>query len=46
MKEIFGEYVFTVDNFIYMRFILLRIRTKYCVIMIGETLCRKTSLIR
>jgi ABC-type oligopeptide transport system ATPase subunit len=41
-----GEYVFTADNFIKMILILLRIRENIPVIMMGETGCGKTSLIR
>ena len=46
IEEIVGEYVFTADNFIKMVLILLRIRANIPVIMMGETGCGKTSLIR
>ena len=46
IEEIVGEYVFTADNFIKMILILLRIRENIPVIMMGETGCGKTSLIR
>ena len=41
-----GKYVFTADNFIKMILILIRIRANIPVIMMGETGCGKTSLIR
>ena len=46
LEEIAGNYVFTADNFIKMVLILLRIRSNIPVIMMGETGCGKTSLIR
>jgi len=46
LKEIAGSYVFTADNFVKMALILLRIRANIPVIMMGETGCGKTSLIR
>ena len=46
LEEIVGEYVFTADNFIKMILILLRIRADIPVIMMGETGCGKTSLIK
>ena len=46
IEEIVGEYVFTSDNFIKMILILLRIRENIPIIMMGETGCGKTSLIR
>ena len=46
IEEIVGEYVFTADNFIKMVLILLRIRENIPIIMMGETGCGKTSLIR
>ena len=46
IEEIVGDYVFTADNFIKMILILLRIRENIPVIMMGETGCGKTSLIR
>ena len=46
IEEIVGDYAFTADNFIKMILILLRIRANIPVIMMGETGCGKTSLIR
>ena len=46
LEEICGNYVFTADNFVKMVLILLRIRSNIPVIMMGETGCGKTSLIR
>ena len=46
IEEIVGDYVFTADNFVKMILILLRIRANIPVIMMGETGCGKTSLIR
>jgi len=46
LEEIAGKYVLTADNFIKMILILLRIRSNIPVIMMGETGCGKTSLIR
>ena len=46
LEEISGNYVFTADNFVKMILILLRIRSNIPVIMMGETGCGKTSLIR
>ena len=46
LEEITGNYVFTADNFVKMILILLRIRSNIPVIMMGETGCGKTSLIR
>ena len=46
LLEIAGNYVFTPDNFVKMVLILLRIRANIPVIMMGETGCGKTSLIR
>ena len=46
LEEIAGNYVFTADNFVKMVLILLKIRAKIPVIMMGETGCGKTSLIR
>ena len=46
IEEITKNYVFTPDNFIKMALILLRIRADIPVIMMGETGCGKTSLIR
>jgi len=39
-------YVFTLDNFLKMQLILLRINSNIPVIMMGETGCGKTSLIK
>ena len=44
--DVVGSYVFTGDNFIKMILILHRIRANIPVIMMGETGCGKTSLIR
>jgi len=46
LEEIVGNYVFTADNFLKIVLILLRIRANIPVIMMGETGCGKTSLIR
>ena len=46
IEEITKNYVFTADNFIKMVLILLRIRANIPVIMMGETGCGKTSLIK
>ena len=46
LEEITGDYVITADNFVKMVLILLRIRSNIPVIMMGETGCGKTSLIR
>ena len=46
LEEISGKYIFTVDNFFKMILILLRIRANVPIIMMGETGCGKTSLIR
>jgi len=46
LEEIAGNYVFTADNFVKMVLILLRIRSNIPVIMMGETGCGKTFLIR
>ena len=46
LEEIAGDYVFTADNFVKMILILIRIRSGIPVIMMGETGCGKTSLIR
>ena len=46
LSDITKDYVFTVDNFIKMCLILIRIRANIPVIMMGETGCGKTSLIR
>ena len=44
--DIKGNYVFTEDNFFKMALILLRIRANIPIIMMGETGCGKTFLIR
>ena len=46
LEEITDNYVFTPDNFTKMIFILMRIKAGIPVIMMGETGCGKTSLIR
>ena len=46
MTEIADNYIFTDDNYFKMALILLRIRAQIPVIMMGETGCGKTSLIR
>ena len=46
IKKVVGSYVFTSDNFIKMILILFRIQANIPVIMMGETGCGKTSLIR
>ena len=46
LEEITQNYVITADNFVKMVLILLRIRSNIPVIMMGETGCGKTSLIR
>ena len=45
-EEVLKSYIFTVDNFIKLILILLRIRANVPVILMGETGCGKTSLIR
>ena len=44
-KEILNSYVYTPDNFIKVVLILMRLRIKIPVIMMGETGCGKTTLI-
>ena len=46
LEEIADDYVFTADNFVKIILILLRIRSNIPVIMMGETGCGKTALIR
>ena len=46
LKEIVGNYVFTADNFLKIVLILLRIRANIPIVMMGETGCGKTLLIR
>ena len=45
-KYIVGNYVYTPDNFIKVILILMRLRAKVPVIMMGETGCGKTYLIQ
>ena len=46
LENIVESYVFTADNFIKLILISLRLKTDIPVIMMGETGCGKTSLIR
>ena len=46
LENITESYVFTADNFIKLILISLRLRTEIPVIMMGETGCGKTSLIK
>ena len=46
MKFIVGNYIYTPDNFIKVILILMRLRAKIPVIMMGETGCGKTALIK
>jgi midasin (ATPase involved in ribosome maturation) len=46
IKTILDSYVFTMDNFLKMILVILRLRAKIPVILMGETGCGKTSLIR
>jgi len=46
IKDIVESYVFTADNFMKLILISLRLRTNIPVILMGETGCGKTSLIR
>ena len=46
LEEIAKDYYFTADNFIKMCLILIRIRANVPIIMMGETGCGKTSLIK
>ena len=46
LEEITKNYAITPDNFIKMILILIRIRSKIPVIMMGETGCGKTALIK
>ncbi|OUM67355.1 hypothetical protein PIROE2DRAFT_58828 [Piromyces sp. E2] len=46
LSDIVKSYVFTADNFIKLIIISLRLRTNIPVILMGETGCGKTSLIR
>ena len=45
-KYIIGNYIYTPDNFIKVILILMRLRAKVPVIMMGETGCGKTYLIQ
>ena len=45
-KYIVGNYIYTPDNFIKVILILMRLRAKVPVIMMGETGCGKTCLIQ
>mgnify|MGYP002623021467 CR=1 FL=1 len=44
-REVMGSYIYTPDNFIKVVLILMRIRAKIPIIMMGETGCGKTTLI-
>ena len=46
VKQIIGSYVFTSDNFIKMILIIFRIQANIPVILMGETGCGKTLLIK
>ena len=46
LNETIGDFKFTADNFIKMILILLKVRAKIPVIMMGETGCGKTFLIK
>jgi energy-coupling factor transporter ATP-binding protein EcfA2 len=46
LEKITDKYVFTADNYIKMILIILRIRANIPIIMMGETGCGKTSLIK
>ena len=46
IEKYLGDYVYTSDNFIKVVLILMRIRAKIPVIMMGETGCGKTTLIK
>jgi len=46
IKDIVNSYVFTEDNFTKLLLISLRLRTNVPVVMMGETGCGKTSLIK
>ena len=46
IKEIYPSYVFTTDNYIKMVHILMKTRANIPIIMMGETGCGKTSLIK
>ena len=46
LEEIAGNYIFTVDNFIKIILIIIKIRANIPVIIMGETGCGKTFLVR
>ena len=46
IKKIFPTYVFTTDNYIKMIHILMKTRANVPIVMMGETGCGKTSLIK
>ena len=46
LNETIGDFKFTADNFIKMILILLKVRAKIPIIMMGETGCGKTFLIK
>ena len=46
IKEKYPGYAFTTDNYIKMIYILMKIRANVPIIMMGETGCGKTSLIK
>lgn len=46
LEEIANNYAFTPDNFVKMMVILMRIRANIPIILMGETGCGKTSLIK
>ena len=46
LKQYTNSYVFTADNFIKLILILTRVRANVPIIMMGETGCGKTSLLR
>ena len=46
IKNIVGNYIYTPDNFIKVILILMRLRAKVPVVMMGETGCGKTALIK
>ena len=45
-KNLIGNYIYTPDNFIKIVLILMRLRAKVPVVMMGETGCGKTALIK
>ena len=46
LEDIANDYVFTADNFVKIILILIRLRANIPIIMMGETGCGKTALIR